>query len=273
MGQRLTQTSAKFYGEPMASELQHRLVNARRAEALTALVEERLPMEFEVTGDVDAWPLVATGLLSRATSTLRHIFGAGSGGQAVDAATLGRSLYEHIVHLAWLAADPSAERVQAWRKVDLLSRLTADTDVRRAGDQVFTDDARAALEVQIAGLEGPERPFNLADLAIAADKRWAGVLPGMGAHTQVSSFRGFYAVLYRYYSSTAHPSFLALNHVVEDVTASRRRVVLEKPPEDRGPFGMATVVYALGLYVAAEALGWPDPDRVTAAFDRYPASA
>jgi hypothetical protein len=36
---------------------------------------------------------------------------------------------------------------------------------------------------------------------------------------------------------------------------------------------MATVVYALGLYVAAESLGWPSAERVTAAFDRYPALA
>jgi hypothetical protein len=37
---------------------------------------------------------------------------------------------------------------------------------------------------------------------------------------------------------------------VEDTSPTGRRVVIEKPPEDRGPFGMATVVYAGGLYVA-----------------------
>jgi hypothetical protein len=37
---------------------------------------------------------------------------------------------------------------------------------------------------------------------------------------------------------------------VEDTSPTERRVVIEKPPEDRGPFGMATVVYAGGLYVA-----------------------
>lgn len=95
----------------------------------------------------------------------------------------------------------------------------------------------------------------------------------MGAHTERDSFRGFYAVLYRGYSATAHPSFLGLNHVVEDVSPIVRRVVVEQPTSDRGPFGMATVVFALGLYVAAEALGWPDPGRISAAFDVYPASA
>ena len=236
---------------------QHR-VNLNRATALTRLVEERLPMEFEVTGDADAWPMVATALLScRATSTLRHVFDAGQGGQSVDAATLGRSLYEHVVHLAWLAADPSAERIQAWRKVDLIARLKADTDARTISEPLFTDDARTDLDAQIAGLDGPDRPLNLANLAVAADKHWAGRLPGMGAHTERDSFRGLYAVLYRNYSSTAHPSFMGLNHVVEDTSPTGRRVVIEKPPEDRGPFGMATVVYALGLYVGGPRMAGP----------------
>lgn len=236
------------------------------------LVDERLPMDFDVTGDADAWPLVGAALLSRATSTLRHVFDAHRDGHSVDAATLARSLYEHVVHLAWLAADPSAARIQAWRKVDLIARLKADTDARTIGEPLFDDHARAGIESQVAGMEGPDRPLNLADLAVAADKHWAGKLPGMAAYTERDSFRGLYAVLYRSYSSTAHPSYIGLNHVVEDISPTGRRVVIEKPPEDRGPFGMATVVYALGLYVGADALGWPDPGRVTAAFDRYPAT-
>jgi hypothetical protein len=35
---------------------------------------------------------------------------------------------------------------------------------------------------------------------------------------------------------------------------------------------MATVVYALGLYVAGQSLGWPDEKRVNDAFERYPPS-
>ena len=90
----------------------------RRADALSELVTERLPAEYAATGDHDACPLIGTALLSRATSTLRHVFDAGRGGQSVDAATLGRSLYEHVVYFAWLAADPSAARLQEWRKAD-----------------------------------------------------------------------------------------------------------------------------------------------------------
>jgi hypothetical protein len=140
-------------------------------------------MEFEVTGDADAWPLVGAALLSRATSTLFTFFDAGRGGQAVDAATLGRSLYEYVVHLAWLAADPCAARIQAWRKVDLIARLKADTDAQIIGEPLCDDQARAGVEPQGAGMEGPDRPPNLADLAVAADKHWAGK-PGAWERTR-----------------------------------------------------------------------------------------
>ncbi len=242
----------------------------KRAEALTALVEELLPAEHDVSGDHDAWPLVGAGLLSRATSTLR-VFDAGRGEQSVDAATLGRSLYEHILHLAWLGADPSPARLQEWRKADLVQRLKADNDARTVGVQLLHDAARARMQAQVAAMTGND--LVLPNLAIAADKHWAGKLPAMGGHRELGSFKGLYVVLYRNYSAIAHPSHIGLNHVVEDISDIRKRVVLEKPPEGRGPFGMATVVYALGLYVAGHSLGWPSVERVTAAFDRYPGLA
>ncbi len=230
-----------------------------------ALVQARLPMEFEVAGDHDAWPLVATALLSRAASTLRHVGDASRGGQDADAATLARSLYEHVVHLGWLAASPTSERLEEWRKHDFNQRLVADADARRCGETLLNDAERAALEAQVETMQGNR--LVLEQLAIAADKHWAGTLPGMRTHRETRSFKGLYALVYRKYSGTAHPGFIGLNPVIEDITATRKRVVLEKPTDTpTGPLGMANVVYALGLYVAAETLGWPDADAVSAAF-------
>jgi hypothetical protein len=209
--------------------------NRQRAEALTALVAERLPAAYDATGDHDAWPLLGAALLSRATSTLRHVFDAGRGRQSIDAATLGRSLYEHVLHFAWLAADPSPARLQEWRKADLVQRLKADNDARTVGVQLFDDAARAQVQAQVELMTGND--LVLSNLAIAADKHWAGKLPAMGTHRDLHSFKGLYAVLYRQYSGTAHPSYIGLNHVVEDVTTIRKRVVVEKPPEGRGPSG------------------------------------
>jgi hypothetical protein len=241
-----------------------------RAHALADLVESRLPMDFAACDDNDAWPLIGTALLSRATTTIRHIFDLSHDGQAVDAATLGRSLYEHVVHFAWLAADPSAARIQQWRKDNLEDRLTADSDCRAVGVELLTDEQRVAVQRQVDAMSGS--PLVLTNLAVAADQHWAGRLPGMGAHTTTQSFRGLYAVLYRTYSATAHPSYSGINPVVEDVAPGRQRVIIEREPDGRGPFGMATVLFGLGLFVAAASLGWPPEADITAVFERYPAA-
>ena len=110
----------------------------------------------------------------------------------------------------------------------------------------------------------------LVDQARAADERWGGELPGMGGHTEVQSFRGFYAILYRSYTTVAHPRYQGLNHVVEQLGPNHQRVRLEGHHEGNGPYGLATVVFTLGLYVAAASLGWPQSDEVAEIFGRYP---
>src|SRR5687767_13875217 len=151
----------------------------RRASALTRLVEDRLPAEYTATGHHDAWPLIAAALLSRMTTTLGHIFDLQRRGRAVDAGTLLRSLYEHLVHFAWLAADPSAARIEEWRKDDLESRLTADNDLRQRGEKLYTDAQHEEIKQEIAGLRG-NPPLRLVNLAEAADKAWAGKLDEVG---------------------------------------------------------------------------------------------
>lgn len=211
-------------------------------------------------------------MLSRMTTTLRHIMYLAPLGRAVDAGILLRSLYEHLVHFAWLAADPSGARVEEWRKDDLRQRLKADNDIRARGGQLFTDEAHAALKRQVDAMTG-ER-LVLIELAEAADEVWAERLEDIGQEpsTGLKSFRGLYAIVYRNYSAGAHPSYRGLNAVVEDITATRKRVVLEPPYEGpAGPYGMATVLYSVALHVAHFSLGWPELDEIEAAFRDYPA--
>jgi hypothetical protein len=108
----------------------------------------------------------------------------------------------------------------------------------------------------------------LTNLAVAADSHWTGKLPGMGYQGDLQSFRGLYAVLYRNYSGVAHPTYRGLNHVVEDLAPTRRRVALEGQYEGNGPYGMATVIFALALYVAAYGLGWPRSAEINEIFAR-----
>jgi len=240
-----------------------------RGRELVELAARHFPQEFGVTGDADAFPLIGTALISRTTGTLRSILALQGEGREADAATLLRSLYEHTVHLGWLAADPSTERIQEWKKDDLESRLKADADMREGGEPVLSDQERSALEEQVSGLHG-NGLVPLTNLAVEADKRWEGALPGMGLHGEVKSFRGFYALIYRNSSGFAHPTYRGLNAVAAEVTPGRQQVWLEARYEGTGPYGMATLIFGFGLYLASIALGWPDATEIGAIFERHP---
>jgi Family of unknown function (DUF5677) len=240
----------------------------QRGQELVELAAQQLPREFEVTGDADAWPFLATALVARMTTTLRSILQLHPAQLEADAGILLRSLYEHAVHLAWLGADPSAERIEAWRKHDLVQRLKANADAHEHGIELFSDKDRAELQAQVEQMHGGR--LVLADLAKTADLHWAGKLPGMGSSPEAKSFRGLYAIVYRHYSGVAHPSFRGLNRVIEDLDATHRRVHLEGEYQGSGPYGLATVMFGLVLYVTAKTLGWPPDLEIHAVFERHP---
>jgi hypothetical protein len=178
-----------------------------------------------------------------------------------------RRLLELAIYLAWMAADPSEERIEAWRKRDLKARLAADADTRAHGEPLFTDGQRRAMEVEMAQLKGDR--ITVEDVALKADEYWGGKLPGMGEKGEAKSWRGLYAIVYRNYSGYTHPTMRGLNPVVVDLSPTRRRVQLEGHHQGNGPYGIATVIFGLALFMVAEALGWPNAGELTAIFDRY----
>jgi len=246
-----------------ARELRERKIQ-ERGRAFIALVEPHLPREFGVGPGADLWPPIATALLSRMTTTLRYLLELHLARLEADGATLARSLYEHAVHFAWLAAEPSPARVEGWQREDLCQRLAAYNDMAAHGVEMIDDAGVAALKAKIESMHGAR--LKLEQLAIEADGHWAEkVLKEMGEHTELMSFRGWYALLYRMSSTMAHPSQIGLHRVTEDVRRARIRVQLEEPsPTRQGPYGMTTYVYGVALLVAAGTLGWPDRNEVLA---------
>lgn len=214
-----------------------------------------------MTGDEDAWPLVGAALVARATAITGALLELPDE-HAVDAGTLVRSLYEHVVHLAWLGADPSAARIEEWRRLDLVERLKADKHCRDLGVPLLDD--REDLKRQVDEMTGRDG-LVLADLATAADKTWGTRFESLAPKTPLS-LGGLYAVLYRHTSATAHPSYRSLHSVVTDISAVDKRVQLENP-DPWSPFAIGAVVYGLGLLIAGQALGWSDHDQVVALFE------
>jgi hypothetical protein len=248
------------------SRAEHDRTARRRAEKLVELVALHLPVETSATAPSDSWALVGPALIARATGTLEAIFALLPEGRDSDALVLLRSLYEHVVTFAWLGADPTEERMQRWMKSDRQARLDADDDCRQLGVIVLTDEQRAMFERQVKNL--PKEMPTLEQRTRAADTAWKSKIAGLRGSDQPRSFRGLYGIAYRHHSALAHPSDMGINRVVVDFGGGRQRVQLEKrDPEMTGPFGMAVVVYALGLLVASETLDWPPVDDVHAAFE------
>ena len=241
-----------------------------RGRVLAALVAAHLPADFDVHGDQDAWPFVATGLLARQAGTMLSIVDLEPSGRVTDLAVLVRGLFEHVVHFAWLAGAPGSERIEAWRKHDLSARLTVARDARDHGISVMTDEERTDMERERDSLRGNQ--LKLIDLAVAADDTWQKVLPGFGASPDGQSFRKLYAIVYRHTSAFAHPSWRGLHRVTIDAGAVARHVVMEEPDPEYplDPVGLGTLIFGTGLFVAADSLGWPERDEVLAVFERFP---
>lgn len=205
-----------------------------RAEALMELVTSRLPADFDVTSDHDAWPFLGYALVSRMTGTLDSVFRLQPTERGSDATTLVRSLYEHTVHFAWLSADPSAERIGQWRKHDLTERLKADNDAQRVGVELFEPARRKQVEAERDALPGANS-LVLVNLAGEVDDHWEGKVEGLRSRHEAQSFRGLYATAYRFQSGLAHPSERSIHPVVQDLTETLKRVRLEDTLERRGP--------------------------------------
>lgn len=227
-----------------------------------------MPFEADGTDIAGAWPLAGTALLTHATQTLRSIMLLAPAGAHNDASRLLRSLYDHVVTFAWLAENPR-DRLGPWRLEDLAERLKADREATAAEEPLLEAAAREQMqaEVDAATASTPD----LASKAFAADRYWSARIPAIG-EGELESFRGMYTFLFRNHSGLVHATFRGLSRVVEDLSPTRRRVVAQPPLDRHELYGMATVVHGLGLFVAAEALGWPAADEVHSVFDRHPST-
>jgi uncharacterized protein DUF5677 len=236
-----------------------------RSRKLIDLVRPHLPIEVSVQGPADAWKLVGPGLIARQVGSLEALMALRPLDRQADAFVVLRTLYEHSVTFAWIAADPGVDRHRRLLKSDASARITADDDARKVGVPLLTDGNRERYEGQQRDL--PKAMPDLLQRAEAADESWLGKVPGLEGIDDASSYRGLYAIAYRHHSAIAHPSLQGLNFVTIDLPDNVKRVQLEeRDPEMHGPYGLGVILLAFSLYIAAETLGWPDSEAVSAVF-------
>lgn len=139
----------------------------QRGRALIELVRPHLPITLPPLNIAKSWALVGPGLIARMVGTLEAVFALRPLDRVADPMILGRSLYDHAVTFAWLAADPGEERLERFQKADLCRRLQVDDDCRKLtyegiAIEIMPPEARANFERQLAELRQVK---NLPDLA------------------------------------------------------------------------------------------------------------
>jgi Family of unknown function (DUF5677) len=239
----------------------------RQARALIELATPHLPESVRVGGPVDAWALTGPALIARQIGSLDALAALRPLDRQADAIVVLRSLYEHAVTFAWMAADPSEDRLERFLKTDAVARLKAADDARSVGVKILDDGNQAVFEKQKADLPNEMPPLD--QRATAADKHWSGKVRGLEVSSETKSYRGLYAIAYRHHSAIAHPSLMGLNLVTVDLPDGSKKVQPEvRDPDFHGPYGLGVVLFGFSLYIAGQALpGWPEEAEIDDVFE------
>ncbi|HST55230.1 MAG TPA: DUF5677 domain-containing protein [Solirubrobacteraceae bacterium] len=97
--------------------------------ALSALVEERLPLMVQTGQPPEPMRLIGPAMLARGAGTVQAIGKPAPLNREADAGVLLRVLLEHMITFAWLAADEDNKRFALWLKGDSRQRLKMHNDL------------------------------------------------------------------------------------------------------------------------------------------------
>ena len=234
--------------------------------ALSALVEERLPLMVQAGQPPEPMRLIGPAMLARGAGTVQAIGKLAPLDREADAGVLLRVLLEHMITFAWLAADEENERFALWLKGDSKQRLKMHNDLPSELDELLPAPLKALFDGIVGGVEG-ELPA-LRALAQRADADWGPRLPGvLQPGVEWASFLGLYRIVYRYLSGFTHAGLLSLNAVIKHGKVGGDIVAMETHDGERSAVGLAPLVFGLGLFVSSEAQGWPERHMIDAIFN------
>lgn len=220
---------------------------------LARLVEDELPVAFEA-GEGGA-RYVCTLLLVRMAQVARAIGTLARTGHPTEAFVLVRSLYEHMVVLAWVCVAPE-ERAGRWIGAAHKRGLTLYREAQRYGLGGLSDAQVASMEESATSLPPVQA------MAHGVDAFWPDHIPGFrswisGTHEEnVLTVAGLYTAVYRSASALAHGEGGGIQGIVAEDEQGRPIITLGTDPVAR-LVSFAVPLFVMGLQVYEYRFGRP----------------
>ncbi len=232
----------------------------RSGSRLSAVYGRHAPRVVPTDRTLTDWRVYSVALLARSHYLLESTQALHK--RAPDAAVLARVLYEHVVAFSWLCIAPE-ENVRKLLYWELCERRRSVNDMKSLGED--TDGLVGVGELeQLHGADFKPAEPGIPALAHEADEHWGPRLGPVWERGR-GGLRALYPSLYRYFSSFTHPTVVGLHSFVL-LHEDGARIGRPRPGRAHG-VTLAPIVFALGLLVAGETLGWPPGADVMAAFE------
>jgi hypothetical protein len=229
---------------------------------LTALVSRELPMTVSRSAPVPRRTMIA--LTAKTTAIMRGVLDLIEKNRLPEVMILGRSLADHVITLAWIAADVDGHYPR-WEKEDAKHRLGAHKHWEESGrGRLLEPDAVVRYERILSVVS--KFPPDMRECAEQADAFWARRL-GFPAGDQ--PFSDAYMVIFRHSSSRTHASLQGLNDVLE-ATPEHNVIHLDRLGEPlTGVLRAILMVFGLGLVVSASTNGFPSRGDVESVVSEF----
>jgi hypothetical protein len=253
-----------YEGPKLAPERAWLMIGYQR---LSSLARDRLPLMIspdDSPSPQEDWRVIRAAFLARIARTGEALSALVPLSSRLDAMDLVRNLLEHVVCLAWIAADPDT-RFPIWLKRDYQGRIKLDDAVQnriakgtetRWPEQPLAQGDRAYYAGYVERVQG--RLPRMRDMCKQADKHWLPRYPaGLANHSRMS-FVNDYDDIYDLYSWMAHPRLTGLQ-AFWDFRPQWTVVHADETGEhSHDPLHMGQLLGGHGLLIAAMVMGTPD---------------
>jgi hypothetical protein len=241
-------------------------------QRMVRLARERLPLmispDREDYSPQEDWRVIQAAFLARIARTAESLSALVPLGARLDGMNLVRNLLEHVVCLAWIAAEPES-RFEVWLKRDYQGRLDFDTALRerlangaqpRWPEEPLPRAERALYARHVQRVRA--RLPHMEDMCTEADAYWLSRYPAGLANNPSMSFANDYTNVYDAYSWMAHPRLIGLQSFWD--LGPQWTVVHAEETADHShdPLHMGQLLAGHGLLIAAMATGTPQVDTV-----------